>query len=153
MARPTILTPELAATICESLAEGTSLRKICARDEMPTKSSVLLWVVKGHGGDKDYIWFSDQYAQARAANGQAHGDMVSDIAMQVFEDETINPQAAKVAIDGLKWAAERMAPKQYGNKTQLTGDGGGPIETKDLSDNDLARRLAFVLSSAAHSSE
>ena len=36
----------------------------------------------------------------------------------------MDPQRAKVAMDGLKWAAERMAPKQYGPKVQGTGQGG-----------------------------
>ncbi|WP_234851093.1 DNA-packaging protein [Sinorhizobium meliloti] len=31
------------------------------------------------------------------------------------------------------------------DKSELTGPGGGPIETKEVSDNELARRVAFML--------
>ena len=31
------------------------------------------------------------------------------------------------------------------DKSELTGKDGGPIETKDMSDNELARRIAFAL--------
>lgn len=32
------------------------------------------------------------------------------------------------------------------DKAELTGQGGGPIQTQDLSDNEMARRVAFMLS-------
>lgn len=149
MARPEILNKELADKICIRLAGGESLRKICKDDEMPAQSSVLLWVVKGHGGNHNYTWFSEQYAQAREANGHAHGDRVTELAMEVLTGK-YNPQQVKVAMDGLKWAAEKMAPKNYGQRVQqeVTGKGGGPLEIKDLTDNDLARRLAFSLRAA-----
>ena len=33
-------------------------------------------------------------------------------------------------------------------KTEVTGEGGGPVEIKDASLNDIARSLAFILASA-----
>lgn len=36
----------------------------------------------------------------------------------------------------------------YHDKQDITGNDGGPIETKEMSGNELARRLAFVLGSA-----
>ncbi|BES72172.1 hypothetical protein RE428_31900 [Marinobacter nanhaiticus D15-8W] len=41
----------------------------------------------------------------------------------------------------------------YAEKVELTGKDGGPIEMKDISDNELARRVAFMLTKAAKSSE
>lgn len=113
---------------------------------MPALSTVLLWVVDGKHPE-----FSEQYAQARSANGHAHGDRVADLAVDVLQG-TYDPQAAKVAIDALKWSAERMAPKQYGTKVtnEHTGKDGGAIEVeeKPVSDRDLARRIAFILTKA-----
>ena len=36
----------------------------------------------------------------------------------------VNPNAGRVAIDGLKWIAARMLPKRYGDRVDanLTGD-------------------------------
>jgi hypothetical protein len=44
-----------------------------------------------------------------------------------------------------RWAAIRNP--QYGDKltTELTGKDGGPIQTEEMSPNDLARRIAFTL--------
>lgn len=33
------------------------------------------------------------------------------------------------------------------DKKEVSGEGGGPIETKDVSDMELARRMAFILAS------
>ena len=146
MARPSIYTKELGDEICTRLASGLSLRKICSADDMPAISSVLLWVVDGKHPE-----FSEQYRAGREANGQAHGDRIADLADKVLDGE-YDPQSAKVAIDALKWSAERMAPKQYGPKQQLehTGKDGGAIEVKEqpVSDRDLARRIAFILTKA-----
>ena len=43
MGRPTIFTPELAREIPTRLAEGESLRKICADEHMPARSTVYEW--------------------------------------------------------------------------------------------------------------
>jgi hypothetical protein len=39
-------------------------------------------------------------------------------------NEELNPNAARVAMDGLKWIAARMMPKRYGDRVDanLTGD-------------------------------
>ena len=61
--RPSRYTSELAAVICERLAEGETLRSICRDDKMPDKATVLRWL-----GDKAKTDFRDQYAQI----GRAH---------------------------------------------------------------------------------
>jgi hypothetical protein len=38
--RPSIFTPELSEEICRRLADGESLRNICARPEMPAARTV-----------------------------------------------------------------------------------------------------------------
>jgi len=45
----------------------------------------------------------------------------------------------------------KEAPKKYGDKIsqEISGKDGGPIETKELSDNEVARRMAFLLTKAA----
>lgn len=122
--RPTIYTPELAAKICERLAAGESLRKICASNGMPNKSTVLLWVVTP---DHD---FCDQYMIAREAAGYSHADNVTEIADTLSEKGSkADPQKMRVAMIGYQWAAERMAPKKHSPKhiKEVSGPNGGPI--------------------------
>ena len=42
--RPTLYTPELAEQICDLVAEGTSLRKICQDHDLPTRRTILNWM-------------------------------------------------------------------------------------------------------------
>jgi hypothetical protein len=141
--RPTSYTQEIADEITTRLADGESLRRICADDHMPEKSTVLLWVVRDREG------FSDQYRAAREAAGYSHGDEALDLRYRVLSGE-VDPQSAKVVLDALKWGAERMAPKSHSPRVQQehTGKDGGPIQTEakidpsGLSDSTLAELMA-----------
>ena len=44
--RPTDYTLELATLICERMVEGETLRKICADDDMPHRSTVFRWLMR-----------------------------------------------------------------------------------------------------------
>ncbi|MFW6278189.1 MAG: hypothetical protein ACOC1T_02150 [Halorhodospira sp.] len=122
MARPTKYSKALANRLCQRLAAGESLRSICASDKFPSISTVLLWVVDG-----DHEEFSEQYVRAREAAGYAHADRVVETVEKLLADK-LKPDVAKAVMDGLKWSAERMAPKSHSPRHQVTGEGGGPIE-------------------------
>jgi hypothetical protein len=94
------------------------LRAICEDAALPEKSSVLLWVVQGRKIEGEDCTFSDQYMQAREAAGFSHADRVADIATLAAEKE-IDPHAARAAMDGLKWAAERMASKRHSTRQEI----------------------------------
>lgn len=103
--RPTIYSQELADSICEWLADGKSLRSYCKQDGTPGISTITRWIVSNKR-------FWAQYAQAREAAGYAHADNIVDI-VQKIADAELEPNAARVMMDGLKWSAERMAPKSH----------------------------------------
>ena len=90
---------------------------------MPVMSTVLLWVVDGKHPE-----FSEQYTRAREAAGYAHADRILET-LTLLEQKKVKPDAARVILDGLKWSAERMAPKAHSPRHQVTGEGGGPVET------------------------
>jgi hypothetical protein len=79
---------------------------------MPAISTVLLAVVQDRDG------FSEQYMQAREAGGFSHADRIIDTVDKVASGE-YDPQAARAMLDGLKWAAERMAPKKHSQRQEL----------------------------------
>ncbi|QND57401.1 terminase small subunit protein [Mesorhizobium huakuii] len=133
MARPSEFTNEIATAICERLAEGKSLRSICLADDMPSKTTVLRWLL-----DPDRSEFCDQYTRAREIQADIHVDDMVDIADDGSNDfstkenadgstyQQVNSehiQRSRLRVDTRKWVAERMRPKKYGNKvmTELSG--------------------------------
>lgn len=113
LGRPTKYNEKVCDEICTRLAGGESLRSICRDDKMPAISSVLLWVVDGK-----HSAFSEQYTQAREAQGYSDADRIREIAAAVAGGE-IEAQAARVIIDAYKWTAERNAGRAFGNKQQV----------------------------------
>lgn len=155
MPRHSDYTPELAATICERLAAGESLRSICRDETMPHMATVLRWL-------KNHSTFSEQYAQAREVGMDAIADEVFDIADDGRNDWieresqrtgqtyiALNDEAvarSKIRIDARKWYLSKLAPKKYGEKTslELSGPDGGAIEVVDK-----AARVQHLLDIAA----
>ena len=138
--RPSIYSDELAATICERLAEGESLRSICRDEDMPCKSTVLAWL-----SDDKHAGFRDQYAYAHEMQADHFHDEIIEIADETGADlttddsgkVTINHEVvarSRLRVDTRKWLMARLAPKKYGDRLQHTGDGGGAIRVApDLS--------------------
>ncbi len=56
-------------------------------------------------------------------------------------------QRSRLRVDTRKWLLSKALPKMFGDKItqELTGKDGGPITTADLTDQEIARRLAFML--------
>ena len=102
----------LLATICREIAEGRSLRSVCRDEGMPNLATVMRWINE----DAD---FSRAYDVAREMRGDRFGEQVADIAQDTLNG-LIDPNAARVAGDLLKWSAARMAPKKYGDRIEQT---------------------------------
>lgn len=128
MARPSDYTPELASIICLRLADGDSMRLICAGDDMPAQSTVYFWIAK-------HPEFSEQYARAREIQGHVLADKAVDEAMMATCKETA--QAANVRFQALKWKAGKLAPKVYGDKQQIEHS-GAIRRSQDMTDDELA---------------
>ncbi len=131
--RPSLYTDKLAAKICRRLAEGESLRAICADRAMPGISTVMGWLFDGNHDD-----FSEQYARAREAQAEIRADEIVDIADDDTNDFTADKdgklvansehiQRSRLRVDARKWIAAKLLPKRYGDKLQHTGEGGGPV--------------------------
>jgi hypothetical protein len=119
MGRPSIYTPDVAEKFLARLSGGMSVERICRHKDMPSKSHIYRWI--GERAD-----FRDNYLRAMAARGMKHGDDVLAVVEKVIAGE-IAPDVGRVAIQGLTWAAARMAPKVYGDRVALTGADGGEI--------------------------
>jgi hypothetical protein len=116
--RPTAYSDKIAREICDRLAQGESLRSICAAKHMPAESTVRGWVVDDRSG------FSAHYARARdIALDSITDQMREDI------DATEDVNKARLKLDYWKWYTSKMAPKRYGDRIAMehTGEDGGPI--------------------------
>jgi hypothetical protein len=120
--RPSNYSAEIAMTICERLADGESLRSICAGAGMPDKATVLRWIAC-------HKEFRGQYELARQFQVEELMDEILEIA-----DNCTGDRVKKIGTDGrtvmvsnrenikiarlriyTRWQhVARMTPKKYG---------------------------------------
>lgn len=127
--RPSSYTPELAAEICRRLAEGESLKSICAEDGMPSRPTFFAWVA-------DRPEFLNMYRAAREM--QAHA-----VAEQAVEDALAAEDAAKgrLAFDARRWFASKLAPRVYGEKLEVEATvKQATLTDEPLNEDDWSKR-------------
>ena len=103
--RPTDFTDELGDLICEGIAKGLSLVKICQAKDMPVERSVYRW-------RRLHESFSQNYARAREDAADQFVQEIMDIADAAEADDV---QVAKLRVDTRKWTAARFN-KAYQDK-------------------------------------
>lgn len=141
MPRPCEYTPELGKTICERIASGESLNKICKDEAMPARSTVITWALFWDKENNDLKEFSDKYARARQVQAELLGDGIFDIADDVTGDivvaengkETVNYEniaRSRLKVDTRKWYLSKVLPKVYGDKLQLDAAISGGVKLK-----------------------
>lgn len=145
--RPSSFTQEIGDAICERLADGESLRDICAKKGMPARATVFRWLSSNEA-------FRDQYAHAREAQADAYADDTVSIADKcqkgikrvtkangdVETTEIDMVERSRLQIMARQWHASKLAPKKYGDRitNEHTGANGGPIVIQATpQDNDL----------------
>lgn len=107
--------PVLAIAICERIAEGETLSGICATEGMPDRKTFRGWVVRDEG-------LRRAYDAAREVKSHSLFDEVLDITRRLKEEAIDNAKvnALRVALDNLRWAAGKLNPKEYGEKSVAT---------------------------------
>jgi len=99
----TAYTPELAAEICERLAEGESLLSISRDPAMPTASAIYDWIER-------HPEFEAMYVRARRLQAETLFDMAREVAMGATP-KTV--WADRLRYDAIRWQAARLAPRKY----------------------------------------
>ena len=120
--RPSLYSDKIVKEICKRLADGESLLQICRDDHMPTNMTVYNWLQK-------YDVFFDSYTRAREMQGHAHAAMAIEAATKAKD-----AGLGRLAYDALKWHAGKIAPKVYGDKTEVAvvGANGGPVQSQSV---------------------
>lgn len=149
MGRPTIYSEEIASIICERIASGESLRKICKTKGIPARSVIFKWLVKNPV-------FKDQYALAREESTAALFEEMLEICDDATNDwmehnakgtdATIwklngeHVQRSKLRVDTRKWALSKLQPKKYGDK--FTTEHTGTVNFSSMSEAELDQRIS-----------
>ncbi len=110
--RPSQYTVALADKICELLAFGKSLLKICDMKGMPTYRSVMRWVIK-------HEEFCHKYEMARKVQRERWADEIIDIP----DNSKGDVQRARLRVDSRKWVLARLEPRKYGDKLDIASGG------------------------------
>jgi len=131
-------TPVLADEICARIAAGESLRSACKKHGL-AHSTFRGWVDRDRGG------LFEAYRVAREMQADAHVDLIMDTAMQVLNGE-IEPNAARVAIDAMKWTASKLKPRTYGDRIETTISGKVDfIATLQAVEDRIAKRKQAMI--------
>ena len=144
MGRPSDYTVEIATQICERIADGESLRKICRDESMPSKGTIMRWL-EASGA------FQDQYARAREMQADTLADEIIEIAdtieIGVTTETTENGvktvrgdmvQHRRLRVESRKWYAGKVAAKKYGERLALSNPEGGPVQIEKVLGADEA---------------
>jgi hypothetical protein len=129
--RPTDYNLDVAAAICDRIALGEQVVKICADPDMPGRTTVYQWL----GTNEE---FAIMYTRAREQRAELYAEEIVDIA-----DNDRDYNKARVRIDARKWAAAKLNQKVYGDKITVDGTVKGGVD-----DKQLESRLAVLLRKA-----
>ena len=140
--RPTKYTKILANAICAELAQGKSIRTVCAADGMPAVATIFNWF-------RTQPDFLEQYARAKQESADAMADEILDIADdgnndwmlrrygkdEVYVENGEALQRSKLRVETRKWLMAKMQPKKYSEKFQI--DSVITKKLEDMSDEEL----------------
>jgi hypothetical protein len=139
--RPSLYNPDIAARVCDMIAEGVPLYRIC-RDEdwSPPMMTFLGWVRKDHDG------LTVRYARARESGWNVMAEQLLEIAddssMDREADGRVNNEhvnRSRLRVDTIKWLLSKFLPKQFGDKLEVNPGAAG--EVAGLTDTQVNVRL------------
>ena len=121
MTRPTMLTPDVAERIVNTLSTGATIADTCAYVGIDV-STYHRWVQRGERarkGDEIYVDFRDAVTRARVA---ARMSAITIIKRSILEGNS----------DDAKWLLERSDPANWGRKDMIISLGLDPAILKEL---------------------
>lgn len=133
-------TEEIEDEIFSRMIGGEGVVKILGPDKDDFLPSEATFYRRLQSGDAE---FCEKYARARESQAHREAEEIREIADAATPD---NVHVARLRMDARKWRAGKLAPKVYGDKVAVGGaDDMPPIKTEDVSQTELARRVAFLL--------
>ncbi len=112
---PSVFRPELATAIIERVAEGETLSAICKGDGMPTPTTFRRWTLA-----RREVW--EAFQAARELKADSLFDEALDMARSIKKKPggPQNVRAHDVAMSHLRWAAGKLNPQKYSDRSQIS---------------------------------
>lgn len=108
--RPSGYNEQLATEICARIAESDyGLEQVCEGVDMPSARTVFRWL-------SEHESFRQRYARAKEVQGHTQAE-------RGLKEALTSTDAAigRLKWDARRWAASKLAPKQYGDKVAHVG--------------------------------
>lgn len=118
-----------ADSVLEQIAEGKSIRQTGT-----STATVWRWA-------ESNPTFASQYARAMEQRADVHAERIEQTAAELLDGTRTDAQAARTAIDALKWTASKLRPKRYGDRVQVDADMTLRVTVED----PTARAVATIL--------
>jgi len=110
-----------AEVICQKIAEGFTLQKLCSLDGFPPAGTLARWRAEQED-------FDAALKQARKMRAELYHDMIEDDVSQDHDADKDEIASRKLKMDRLKWLAAVNDPETFGNKTKISGDTSAPLQ-------------------------
>jgi hypothetical protein len=148
--REETFTQEVADRICDLIADGKTLTKICETKGMPSIRTVQRWCQR-------HAEFEQQYWRARKLSAPILFDLARDISSNSAGDIFTDTRGTRrvdsgivnrdrLRVDTLKWAAAKLNPERFGDKLQQTSDVKVEItRTEPLTPAEVAAELSKLI--------
>lgn len=117
-----------ADEICRHIAGGLSMRKASEKSKVD-RTTIYEWLAETPS-------FADQYARADKVRAMFHADDIEDVLEDVRTGK-IDPNAARVIVDGKKWVSSKLNAKRYGDKLITENDHKLEVTIRDLSKDSV----------------
>lgn len=145
--RPAGFSDEIFDAICDRMAGGEWLRKICDNDEqMPSRQTFLRWIEKDTGRQ-------ERYARASRAMVDYWAEELLELSKETEKDTIIDEKGRRkcnyewvankrLHADNLKFLMSKIYPKRYGDKLPELGAAAGEAEAEKK--NSVAELMAAI---------
>lgn len=145
--RPTDYTSDLGDIICQGIAKGSSMVRVCENDDdLPEPRTVYRWL-------REHTEFRQNYEKAKEDQADRMVEEMLEIADDGSNDwmEANKPgdegykangehiQRSRLRLDARKWVASKFKAKKYGDK--ITTEHTGTIGVTDLTEDQLDARI------------
>lgn len=111
-------TTEIGDYICDKVREGMTLTKIVALLPDVSLSQVYAWKAT-------IPVFKERLNEARKQRAESFQDKAIDLAIDNVGIDSKEVASVRLAVDTLKWAAEKNDPDRFGKKEEGAGKSGG----------------------------
>jgi hypothetical protein len=134
---PSTYTPAKGRAICARLADGESLRSICADKDAPDRATVAKWCAS-------YPDFAASYHFAR----EVGLDQLAELALaEAIKADPEHVQSARLAWDARRWHLSKMLPRKFGERIaqEHSGPDGTPLQVQPVAPLMVPREVAVAV--------